>query len=372
MSFLRDSEKMNSVDLYNMNDKAKTSRPSSDSYLVLDSADRSTSSVAPGTSGFIPTTQPYNDFRLQKPENLLQGGFTRLSLTEVRFPYAIPNVNNLNGSAWFVVRTSTGDIKHRVRYLGIPGLISGYTLADILQTNLQASPIGTAIGVTWIIQYIPGHNPGFYRELFGGFIIRTTATTTYSGFAMFPVEPTLNFPNAPTVTSNPKVKSLLDLMGFSPVSNWDYITKFTTAPSGSLAVKVSSYAPMTYTTFIDVISSKLTYYQNVKDGSTKAGSQDNIICRLYVTDESSTTPTSGQYWNTQTNTAVSYVTDSPPGSIPFVIHRQFVSPKQFLWDKNTAIDWIDIKLLDDFGNPLFIPEDATLPDFQITFKATED
>lgn len=361
-------EKMNSMDLYNMNDKAKTSRPSSDAYLLLDSADRSSSTSTGGSALPIPVSQPYNDFRLQKPENLLQGGFTRLSLTEVRFPYAIPNINFRNGSFWVVVRTSTQDVKYQLVLPYLPGSTDGSTLASYVRAALQASPVGTSLGVTWNCSYV------LDARLYGGFRIGFLTSVGPGGldFALYPVEPTLRpYPLKPIVTTNSFVKSLLDPMGFNPVSNWDYLTNLDNTIPAVLLTKESLFAPMTYTTYIDIVSSKLTYYQNVKDGTTKAGSRDNIICRLYITDETSTTPTEGRYWNSQSNTEVVYPVNPPAGNSPFLIHRQFKSPKQFMWDKNTAVDWIDIQLFDDFGQPLFIPFEA-LPDFQITFKATED
>jgi hypothetical protein len=57
--------------------------------------------------------------------------------------------------------------------------------------------------------------------------------------------------------------------------------------------------------------------------------------------------------------------------VPFRIHRQFKCPKHFRWNKEVAIDWLDIKLYDDGGNPLYTPAGGS-PDFQITFKASED
>ena len=368
MSFLRDMEKMNSMDLYNMNDKAKTSRASSDSYLLLDSADRSTSTSATGVPLPFPVSQPYNNFRLQKPENLLQGGFTRLSLTEVRFPYAIPNITTLNNSFWVVVRTNTQDVKAKISASGVGTSVDGKELASQVRASLQASAVGTALGMTWSVLYFPNNPVTGY--LYSGFSIVTVALANILDFALYPVEPTLNvYPAKPTLSRNAKVKSLLDTMGYNPISNWDDLTALNNTTANLVLSKDSSYAPMTYTTYIDIVSSKLTYYQNVKDGTTKAGSRDNVICRLYIADETSTSPTIGQYWDG--TKAVTYQVNPPAGNIPFVIHRQFKSPKQFMWDKNTAVDWIDIELYDDYGNPLYIPPTG-LPDFQITFKATED
>lgn len=359
------AQRLQNQSLYAGDDAGKTSRPPSDAFLVLDSADRSSSSAAPGSVGFIPSTQPYNNFRLQKPENLVQGGFTRLQLTEVRFPYAIPNVTPVNNSFWVVVRGAAADVKALISIdWAAEQSLPGNLIAVAVEGELQTSAVGTALGVTWTVKYIPAENgqPG-------GFDINFTTITAAQAFALYPVEPILNYPAAPTLSSSPRVKSLLDVMGYLAMSNWEYLTNLTLLGVGNTADKISLYAPLTYTNYIDVVSDKLTYYANVKDGSTKVSSTSNIICRLYIADESSATPLVGQYWNG--TDAINYVASPPAGSYPFLMHRQFVQPKQFLWNKNTAVDYVDIKLYDDFGNLLYVPPQG-LPDFQITFKVTED
>ncbi len=362
------SSHMNS--LYNMGEKAVVARAPTDAFLVLDSADRSTSTSSTGTALPIPQSQPYNNFRLQKPENMVQGGFTRLQLTEVRFPYAIPNVNAVNNNFWVVVRTTTGDIKAQVFLPLNPVSLSGKEIAGQVQAILNASAVGGALGIVWAVIYYPD-TPASDTTQGSGFSIVTLATATALAFALYPVEPLLNYPGVPTLSVPADNGSLLDVMGYNPVSNWAYLTDLTNTVPNLVLEKESLYAPLTYTQYIDIVSDKLTYYQNVKDGSTKRSGGNNIICRLYIADETSTAPTVGKFFKSDTNTIITYAVNPPPGSLPFVIHRQFQAPKQFQWDKDTAVDWIDIKLFDDRGRVLYVPPEG-LPDFQITFKCTED
>ena len=353
---------MNSV--YNEGEKVEVTRSPTDAYLVLDSADRSTSTSGAGVVLPVPQAQPYNNFRLQKPENMMQGGFTRMQLTEVNFPYAIPNVNITNSSFWVVLRTTTGDIKAQVILVTNPTSLDGAEIASAVQASLNASAVNV---VTWSVIYYP--NSFGSPTQASGFSITTVATATALAFAVYPVEPTLNYPLQPTVSLAYDNGSLLDVMGYNPVSNWAYLTDLTNTTINLILSISSLYAPLTYTKFIDICSDKLTYYANVKDTSTKRAGVSSIICRLYIADETSTTPTLGKVYNgTTVNT---YAVNPPAGSFPFVIHRQFVCPKQFRWEGNTAIDWIDIRLFDDRGRPLYIPPEG-LPDFQITFKCTED
>jgi hypothetical protein len=123
------------------------------------------------------------------------------------------------------------------------------------------------------------------------------------------------------------------------------------------------------------VSSKLTYNQRVQDSSSKTTSFGNIICRIFIANETSDAGSQGFYYDGTADAPfnpVRYVATLPPGSSPFLIHRQFMCPKSFRWDMNQAVDWLDIKLYDDAGNPLFYDPNFSFPDFQITFKCTED
>ena len=349
--------------LYNQNERVDVSRSPSDALLVIDSADRSTSTSSTGEALALPSTQPYNNFRLQKPQNLVQGGFTRLQLTEVNFPYAIPNVNTYTNTFWIRCNNPSGGAIIDQQIILQNGFYQGQTLAGTIKGILNLSVrIAANIGVDWDCQYLPNSETGVSQN--GGFIITAfiTATTTPFPFALYPFDPT-------QVGIQPiPAKSLLNVLGFNPLSNWAYLT--TPAPS-----KSSLYSQLTYTTYIDVVSSKLTYYQKVQDSSSKTNSFGNIICRLYIANETSDAGSVGYYYNADPAALfnpVRYAASLPPGSAPFLIHRQFMCPKSFRWDMNQAVDWVDIKLYDDAGQPLFYSPNYAFPDFQMTFKCTED
>lgn len=350
--------------LYNRNEDVEITRVPSDSYLVIDSADRSSSTSATGEALSIPNTQPYNNFRLQKPQNLVQGGFTRLQLTEINFPYAIPNVNDYTNTLWVRIANPVGGALIDAGITLPNNFYFGVTIATILTARLNATAaISSSIGIAWAVTYVPSEQVGYN----GGYLISATLVSTSVAypFALYPYNPAL-------VGVKPiPAKSLLSVMGFNALSNWTYLT----TPS---VTKFSLYAPLSYTSYIDIVSSKLTYYQNVQDSSSKTNSRGGTICRLYIANESSSQPVEGFIYN-GTN-SLKYPATQPPGAAPFLIHRQFVCPKSFKWNKNTAIDSVDIQLYDDAGQPLYfeyldsnstVPTSA-YPDFQITFKCTED
>ena len=353
--------------LYNQGERVDITRSPSDALLVIDSADRSSSTSATGEPLSIPSTQPYNNFRLQRPQNLVQGGFTRLQLTEINFPYAIPNINKYTYAFWIQCNNPTGGaIINQKIALGLQtdtAFTQGRDLALALKSIMNGlAAISTDIGVAWDVQYLPESET--YVSQNGGFVINAiiSAGPTAFPFSLYPCDPT-------TVGTVPiPAKSMLTVMGFNPLTNWNYLTSRT--PS-----KQSLYASLSYTSYIDVVSSKLTYYQRVQDSSSKTNSFGNIICRIFIANETSDTGSQGFYYNGEPDAAfnpVRYVATLPPGSSPFLIHRQFVCPKSFRWDMNQAVDWLDIKLYDDAGNPLFYDPNFAFPDFQITFKCTED
>jgi hypothetical protein len=350
--------------LYNRGERVEVTRSPSDALLVIDSADRSSSTSATGAPISPPSTQPYNNFKLQKPQNLVQGGFTRLQLTEINFPYAIPNVNDYTNSFWVQIVNPTAPpalITQKVQISN--NYYSGRDLAETIKgvMNLIAA-ISTSVGITWDVQYLP-ESQTFVSQA-GGFIMLANLVSTGAAvaFKIFPSDPN-------TVGTVPiPSKSLLNVMGYNPLTNWDYCTNFSVG-------KQSLYAPLTYTSYIDVVSNKLTYYQNVQDSTSKTTSFGGIICRIYIANETSDAGSQGFWYNGAVGAAfnpVNYFATLAPGSAPFLIHRQFMCPKSFKWDETQAIDWIDIKLYDDVGQPLFYSPTFAFPDFQITFKCTED
>jgi hypothetical protein len=386
-----------------------TSNSPASSFLVIDSADRSTANSTSGQSQSIaPITQPFNNFKLQKPQALLQGGFKSLKLTEIRFPYAIPNVlPGVNNSFWItLVRDLSGDITTKITIpAGFNTFLNGDALATAVQTALNASTVGSAAGTTWTV---------YYQD--GGIIITADANPSNYDFLLFPINPAnvpgqypdwnqfTNYsagtvvayqnsywtcatasvpfspqtspaqyqpPSAPAWTvgnsiNSLEVNSLLDVMGFDPISNWAYLTEEAPLPNDDL-YRASSWAPLTYTSYIDFVSNNLTKYQEVGDSSSKTNSTGAVILRLFLNDETSTVPV-----RVYDNSGNRVTTDfGNAGSFPFVIHRQFICPKVFKWNPGASIDVIDLQLFDDRGLPLQVPEEG-LPNFQITFLATEE
>jgi len=345
-----------------------TTRPNTTAILAINSADRDNPDVSEQQNF---TSQRYNDFVITKNQNLLQGAFTRVQLTEIRFPYAIPNINTRNNKV-FVIPNST-NIDDVVEVEIPEGFYTGSELATALQTQIIADCSGTT-GIDLLeVTYNETGAGEFKFSMPSGSPTFTLIFLPYS---------TEQQPDAYATwgQTNQLMKTIgLDILSAS--------TNLVTYPI------IGGSAPMLYTDYIDIVSEQLTNYQRVKDGNTASRlPRQAIIERLYITDESSQNdPT------------------TIPGTYPFTIMRQINTPKTIRWSGEHAIGQIDIKLYDMYGQPLYLPQtiinspditayfgsitnklsykikskklksgdtvytvDTPLPNFQLTFLASEE
>lgn len=306
-------------------------------YTIGGESNGSATTVAGSIGSDNSVGQPYNNFRLQKPQPLLQGGFQRLAVSEITINYNIPNVNDYTNYMW-VGALNTNNDPPTITYqkIVIPNdYYTGTALATALETTLNNNAVFETQGFVFAV--------GFNASL--GFTIGTLLS--HSGLSATS-EPLYLYPYDPTQSPPGNLgTTLLDVMGFNPKTNWNYCT------SGSTQGLRSVGASLIYTKYIDICSNKLTYYQKVTDqNSRRSGAGSNVIARFYITDNSA-------------------LPEFSP--FPYVLTRQYNNAKSIRWDKNTSIDWCDIFMLDDSGRPLYYnTQTAMSGDFQITLLATED
>lgn len=348
-----------------------TIRQASDVLLCLDSADRGISQSVTGEVFAVPNTQPFNDFKLQKPQALVQGGIRRLKLTEVRFPYTTPNiVADLTSFVWIqVYSTPTGDPINQFQFdLFTSSPVPSGDTAQFLQGSefYNASAVGLRLveilnanatigGAVNVWSFISSASGGFSLSVapVGAnpqvYFTMTSADIDLTGSVVFPP------------------KSLLSVLGFDTINSASQNQYTPTITKNTL------WSPMSFTQYIDIVSTNLTRFQTIADTNTRQNSRGNLICRLYVADENSVVPTSAPIWN---GTSVEFFnTATSAGETPFVIHRQFQDPKVFRWEHEASINFIDIQLYDDIGNLLWIPtnpQTSSPANFQISFKCSEE
>jgi hypothetical protein len=297
-------------------------RQPASAYLVLDSNDRNDANAKLSNVISVADLQNWNDFRLQKPAPLIDGYAKRLGITEVNFGWAIPNITPRNNS--FFVAYSGGAYN-----VVVPaGFYTGSELATAINNDLSANlanyPVfsWSASQLAMTITPNPSRNVSVY----------TTATGTFADYVF--------------------QSNILKTMGFG-------FTQFNTTFTSSTPL-VGSTTKLQYTAFVDITSSKLNYSADVKDGSSAKKNVSDLIMRLYCADEIS---------------VINMASIGTPGCRPFQIHRQFATPKYLKQNPNQMIDWVDIQVVDEYGDLVYIPTPATgrtYPDFQITLIASEN
>jgi len=317
-------------------------RTAASQYLVLDSRNRFFNG-----SPQLYVSQPWNNFRLQKGQSLMESFATRLTISEIRFPWFIPNINKLNNLLWYVSDGEVYEIEIPVGYK---------TPAEIV----------SAINDDFTVFGVP--NPPVLSYNNGQYTFTNATPTAGAYFSYFNPETKnaeqYNFYNFEFATT----PSLMSLLGFTAEQSNPFsdisgtINNFKGFLRGNITESL-------YTTYVDIVSNKLNQYTTNLDGSSDSTS-NRLLLRLYLADECSLPATYG-----------------PDGTDalykPLLIHRQFKNPKQVMWNKESVVDWLDISVRDQYGYLVPLPQiinnsdilktkDGSYPDFQITLLATEN
>jgi len=316
--------------------KKVISHQGANGQIVISSADRTSGTWS------APITQPYNNFVIQKGFPIQQGQIMNVKLAEVRFPYAIPNVNDYNNK--FIISLATGSA---FSIAITPGFYTGTTLATAVNSAVSARILGTP--------------PSLAFNADGTFTWTAFDETVASKFYLAPLFTYENPDDAIYQTLNTSINTpcLLSLMGFNPTYQDFTVAGYTF---------FSQVAPLVYTRWIDICSDVLTQYQDLPDSSTSTPNLQHVICRLLIANETSTTTTDASGFPVY------------PGMNPFIIHRQFKNAKVMKWNGQNSIDRIDIKLYDDAGRPLYLGARSVAlsnnkvcewDDFQLIFHSAE-
>jgi len=307
------------MDIHDQDSALKPRRQASTQYILLDSQDRNQNG-----------RQAWNNFSFQKPQAILDAFANRILVSEVNFAWFIPNVTRFNNTLFID--------GNRV---GIPAKFYTPTelAAQVQVALIAASDAGctcTYDPITMRYTITAGAVPltfGFHRD-------NTDIVNFYTTASLYK---TLGFQeqqsDVPTGAFIPPGQSLIGLATLSD-----------------------------YTPYIDIISNRLMRYTSVKDGESASNAQSAVICRVYASDETSTT---------------NIVAGVPLTCAPFLIHRQFKNAKAVQWNKDSFVDYFDIQVIDQYNNlvplPSFelaglpgIPVEGSYPDWQITLLASED
>lgn len=316
------------------------SRQPASQHLVLNSADRWVSATVGGAGRF----QPWNEFKLQRPQALMEAFARRVRVCEVKFPWAIPNVNQYTNTLW-LCKDNDYTIDKFVQVTIPTGFYTPSEMVTQFNTSAQAAYVAAG--------YIANDAP-VLSYLAPGQQFKFTPGVSGATFSVFPLNPA-------GLTQPQYVAAISDNYRTQPslLKNILGIFEFQLGLPPNASAITGGTTFMEYTSYIDIISDKLNYFSDMKDGSSGLTTATSIVCRLYLADE------------------ISITSDVPKACRPFMIHRQFKNDKAIQWSPEAQIDWLDIRVEDQYGNLVPLPTvvgvtgSIPYPDFQITMLASE-
>lgn len=294
---------------------AMTERSPSYAILGIDSEDRFknyTEQRASTLGGY--NDSPYN-FQITKNESIMNGFFTRLALTEINFPWVIPNINPKTNTILFDFSIAgVPQPQTTITLYATSGFYKPSDIAAQLQVRIRA--INAALNA-FTVTYGTSNLPRFI-------LLPNNIAVTFSLSPMPYNTTAYPFPDT--------TKQLYDLLGLD-------ISRSGTPAS----LKTSILGGFTYCQayrYVDIVCPQLTYNQALKDTMSQTIARDTL-CRLYVGD--------GPYTGTST-LSPSDANFCPPGCAPFTIYRQFTNPKFIRWLPNQPVQGnLQFVVYDDAG-----------------------
>jgi hypothetical protein len=306
---------------YSARDVGSTLRPTSSALFVIDSEDRFANYTEARTgvsAAGVNLTDPYS-FKITVPSSLMNGFFTRLALTEINFPWIIPNINNKTNKIIFEYRIGGVDTQYLVQLPN--GFYTPNELSNAIQDNIQNNtPLGGLFTMKYGEYAFPSSKPAplFLYDSDGAYQCR---------FLPMPAGTTA----WPYTNLN---RQLFDLLGFRTGGS-DPNSAFRATNIGN-----STYAQACR--YVDIVCTQLTYNQALKDTGSQKIMRD-ALCRLYITEPGAM------------GKDVQPISDAfaPPGCSPTTIYRNFTYPKQIQWLPNQPIGGdLQFDVFDDEGDLL--------------------
>lgn len=299
--------------------KTTTQRPSSSAILAIDSEDRFKNYTEQRD---VLMTTGYNasayDFQINKNESLMNGFFTRLGVTEVVFPWAIPNINNKTQDIYVTYKIGAAAPVTTIVSL-LQGFYKPSEIATALQTDIRALN-AALVPFTMTYGQATLEVPQFFYETNDANVLISFAPLPYNSVSA----PAYPYPNT--------TKQLFDLLGFS--------TGGANANTDLEDVGFGTYTLCQAIRYVDIVCSQLTYNQGLKDTMSQTTARDTL-CRVYLADANN----SGN--NTLSPTDANFC---PAGCAPAILYRNFAIPKYIQWRPDQpVIGGLRFQVYDDAG-----------------------
>ena len=297
-------------------------RPPASAQLSINSIDRYANALYPVAQYYplLATTagQPTaSDFQMLLQRPLLSGYFTRLAVSQVQLQW---NIYTITAGVNDVITITDVSNNQTFSVTLTEGFYNFYSLA----AQIQAQVIAQA--TTPMPAFTCTFNP---------------VTQAYT-FATNEVGRTIRIVS----TGQPSnVLKLYVMLGISRINEF--------VP---LATQIGGVARLCYTSYIDIISRKLTQYMRVKDSETSFQPDTAVLCRVYMTPPN--------------QRSVQDASGNLVGSQPFTLVWDPNTPKHIKWEPNQYIYDFDIQVKDEFGD--LLPWSAKRNfEFQMTMLASE-
>ena len=311
---------------------AQTIRMPSTSLLTIDSEDRFTDYLqarGDASGNFTYNASPY-DFTIQKSESLMNGFITRCGVSEVCFPWGIPNINVKTNKMYYSYQLGAAPIVVAQLIELDNAFLRPHEIAAAIQAIVEVDVPG------FTMEYAPDglSNPSFaYRT---NNIVNTIAFIPMAY-------------NSDEYPYPAQTKQLFDLLGF------------TNAVSDLASSGDGSYTFCQAIRYVDIVCNQFTNNQALKDQTSQTVARD-MLCRLYLGNgggtAQSTVPASntGVIDGTLSGSGVLEISNNlapefcPPGCAPMTIYYNFPTPKQIQWIPNQPIPgYLRFQVYDDAG-----------------------
>lgn len=299
----------------------QTIRQPSTALLTIDSEDRFPTYQAKRESTYGSYNYSPYDFTITKNESIMNGFFTRLGLSEVVFPWNIPNINAQTNRMTVAYAAAPGG-PFTTFTLSVPsGFYTPSQLATALQAQFNSKPALAGTVVSYGQNIIQGTNnvPQFSFDF--------TASGQFVLFTPMAYQPNPAVPATFYQFNN--TKQLFDVLGLDSLAYLPAIQK----------AGIDTFCQSTR--YVDIVCSILTYNQALKDTTSQVVARDSL-CRVYL-----------GALNSNMIVPTTDATFAPPGTTPGVVYLQYSSPKQIQWIPNQPVpSGLRFQVFDDEGTPL--------------------
>jgi hypothetical protein len=317
------------------------SRPASTAILAIDGEDRFTDyeqarQVVPALQ--VARKNPYA-FTISRSQSSLNGFMTRLAVSEVVFPWCIPNINLKTNK--IIIKIGGGVLPNQFDVAVPVGFYTPSQLASSLQAIIRTKDLTLA---AFTMTY--GADNGL-----PSFEYNSNNIAVAVAFDPLPYNSTAYpFPNT--------TKQLFDLLGFNSLNTVVKPVGGGTEGGGNTFCQAIRY--------VDLVCTQLTDQQSLRDTTTQPISRD-MLARIYLNGHN----------GEQSAVVASSSTFCPAGCAPFTIYRDFSLPKQIEWSPEQPVPGVlRFEVFDDAGAPLIESEpepilDTNPPSFSLTLLITE-